>query len=237
MSGIPRFMGEPRHPTKAHWLEMQSVGVTLAPPPVPSSAGGAGGTPGAQRVSGFRMLLQEQSNWCWASVTQAILARVGTAMGQGDVATAHLSANGNSLACTGPFSGHSGAGACAPTPACAGSCNDRHIIRHILEETGQFRATLSTGGVAPSFQQIQQEIGQQRPVVVVINWPNGAGHFIAVSGWQVSASGEERVEVHDPKNGVAGQAIPAANIRYNDLAKNYAISGSGGTAVFSYAVM
>lgn len=191
-------------------------------------------------VPNFAMRKQLQSNWCWAAVTEAVLALAGAPKTQDLVATEHMQANGRpGVTCAGPAAGNRNNQSCGATPACAADCNDTHFIRHVLTEQGRFRAIITAGGIAPTYAQIQTEIARQRPMIVVINWPPVGpvvlGHFIAVTGWQV-ANGVDYVEVHDPANPASGSAIGVSVIPYSSLTNNYRVSGPGGRSVFSYSV-
>lgn len=53
-----------------------------------------GGRTGVEHVvPGFLMTCQEETNWCWAAVTQAVERIGGDAVDQADVATDHIAAS------------------------------------------------------------------------------------------------------------------------------------------------
>jgi hypothetical protein len=57
-------------------------------------------------------------------------------------------------------------------------------------------------GTKEVFSTVQTEIAAGRPLGVRIGWNPTGGHFLAIAGWQTTASGAEFYEVHDPIWGV-----------------------------------
>jgi len=61
-------------------------------------------------------------------------------------------------------------------------------------------------GRALTFEEIQEQIDRKVPVCAYIEWPGSpVGHFIAISGYYVTAEGEEYVYVNDPLYGSGPQ--------------------------------
>jgi len=48
-----------------------------------------------------------------------------------------------------------------------------------------------------SFNAIKTEIDQQRPICVRVQWKDGGGHFAAIVGYDIAATGLQRVFIAD----------------------------------------
>lgn len=207
----------------------------------PESGGGPlpghAGAPSTNVVPGLALVGQEETNWCWSAVTQAILRyRRGTARTQEQIATEHAARSGKPYTCAPPERKKAAGRACADV-ACQATCNDAHILRVVLAEQGCFEATL-TSGSAPSFQLIRDEIDARRPVPCRVQWSGagGGGHFIIVSGWTIGADGVERVHVLDPAANEGGRSIAERIMPWTTFAGAYVQSGVSGKINFSYRV-
>ena len=64
------------------------------------------------------------------------------------------------------------------------------------------------------FASIQCWIDQQLPVGVRIVWPEGGAHFVALSGYVVFSSGEQKVLVQDPLYGPSVQDYSSLQGQY-----------------------
>jgi hypothetical protein len=180
------------------------------------------------------MLTQEAVNWCWSAVTQAALYHVngGQPPSQRAIASDHVSRSQPGVNCV-PDQGATSGGSCEQG-ACNRPCNGLHKVRVVLGEAGFAVRTLQAEQ-AVRFDQIQDEVQRNRPVVCRIEFGNGGGHFICVTGWR-SANGVDEVLVHDPRNGRKGSEVQARYILYSDLVSNYVAGGTVGSNNYAYGI-
>lgn len=200
-----------------------------APPP---PAGG----PTQQVLPGIGMTAQEETNWCWAAVTQSVLDYLRRRrQSQENIATDHAHRNGKAYSCAPPRRKETLGGACGDGD-CTGSCNDAHILRVVLHEQGCLKALLSEDE-APSFAEIRGEIDAGRPVPCRVQWAgDGGGHFVIVSGWTIDGDGIERVHVLDPATNEGGRTIVERIWAHADFVAAYELSGFVGQVNYSYQV-
>jgi hypothetical protein len=183
---------------------------------------------------GFSMLTQEAVNWCWSAVTQAVLyhAHGGQPRSQSSIANDHIRRSQPGVSCI-PDQGATSGGECE-SASCSRPCNGLHKVRVVLSEVGFTVRTLQAGQ-AVTFDQIRTEVRDRRPVVCRIEFRNGGGHFICVSGWRV-VNGVREVLVHDPRNGQKGGEVEARYIPYSNLTDHYVAGGSVGYNNYAYGV-
>lgn len=210
---------------------MQPMARVAPPAPLDPEAGGA---PQRGDLPGLAMIGQEEINWCWSAVTQAVADFLhASALSQEDIASDHAASSGKAYTCAPPNRAAVHGGTCSGG-ACSGSCNDPHILRLILAEQGCFGATLTTNA-APSFGDIQTEVNAGRPLPCRVQWNGGGGHFILVSGWDVDGAGTNRVRVLDPAANQGGATVVERSMTYNQF-RNYTLSGVSGAINYSYQV-
>ncbi|MFF8955626.1 papain-like cysteine protease family protein [Streptomyces sp. NPDC014894] len=144
----------------------------------------------------FTMQQQTKSNWCWAAVASSVADFYGNAGGwtQCTVADAHL-----------------GRGDCCGSPA-GDPCNVPSVLDAPLSIVGRFSQMF---GFAVSSADVVTEIADSRPVCLRVQWTDGSGHFLTVTGYAEEAP---VTFVDDPIYG------PAA---YLDSALRTAYQGSG----------
>src|SRR5262249_3004010 len=123
--------------------------------------GGAGGMAG-QTVANFAMQHQLQTQWCWAAVSASVTALHQQPMTQ--CAIVNLTRSLNSCCQSGSSS----------------SCNQPWYLDQALLKTGTLARM--TAQYLP-WSQLRSEIDAGKPVGVRMGWPNGGGHFLAVSGY------------------------------------------------------
>ena len=198
-----------------------------------SESGGAPVVATQKIVAGVAMTGQEQSNWCWAAVTQAVRDWAGSAATQPDIATSHIQASGRPYTCVPPNAAVTAGRNCAPAHQCQGSCNDQHILSVVLGENGRLQQALP---VTPTFTQVKALLDADLPVPCRVKWNQQAGHFIMVYGWTIDASGEEKVHVLDPATAAAGAPVSARIWRFSDFVTSYSISCTTGTINYIYEV-
>lgn len=201
------------------------------PPAAVAAADAGGAPPSGATVNGVRPMSQEEKNWCWAAVTQAVAASDAT---QQDIASNHLTSG---VVCSGPHRAEGAYADCQPK-ACAGVCNAPHRLAAVLEEHAVLRGRLPTD---PSgfWEALKAEIANDNPVPCRVDWNGRGGHFVTVLGWRVDAQGEHHVVVADPMEPyVQGRSLPASPQvrRLNDFLTAYRLGGSVGYVNFAWGV-
>jgi hypothetical protein len=198
-------------------------------------AEGAGVAQSGQKTVTVGMTGQEQLNWCWSSVTQAVLGWADQQVAQSDVATAHITHNGRQASCAPPNGSNSNGLQCATGNGCQASCNDPHILSVVLTENGRFAGFISNGA-APSFDALVQQLNAEKPVPCRVQWSVGGGHFVVVSGWTVDAGGNQSVHVLDPASASADVPVSERILPYLQFVNDYTDSGVTGSVNYSYQV-
>jgi hypothetical protein len=166
-------------------------------------------------------------------VIQYIFAVRGNSVDQQKVATNHVQRNGRNHDCAIPHRRKVG-GRCRDG-GCDGACNAQHTLRILLSENGLFGGYLSERR-APTFDEIQGEINDGRPVACRVKWSNEAGHFVLVTGWTVDAAGARMVHVRDPGSAPRGQPIGEQMMPHSKFASDYRLSALRGVINYSYKV-
>lgn len=208
----------------------------------PRPMDGGGGQPaiaagGSSADLAIRLVCQEEGQWCWAAVTQAVEDWRGSAVSQSEVASHHIAPDGG-LVCAAPL-GAAGGQVCA---ACAVGCDDAHFLSAVLGERDRLRSAPIND--APTFKAIREAIYvDQRPIPLRIDWgadTNHSGHFICVVGYKVDGAGKQWVRVFDPLSpGIGEGETEPLTMRFSDLvgvASYVASSGSGGSVNYTYEV-
>jgi hypothetical protein len=199
------------------------------------ATGGAAAAPAQKILSNVSMTGQEQSNWCWSAVTQAVKRWSGKAVSQTDVASAHMSHNGRPISCASPHESDANGADCASGGNCAAICNDPHILSVVLGENELFRRYISQGA-APKFNDIMACINANEPAPCRVQWSTGGGHFILVIGWTVDNTGAQLVHVLDPASAGAGEAVPERVLGFTQFTQSYTLSGVSGAINYCYEV-
>lgn len=158
----------------------------------PQSDDVSGGGPNYGAVSNFSVPFQEQTQWCWAALTLGLIDLAFPASG---------------------WAQSSVAGEFVPGGSCSGAqggvvpCNTPRNLHEVL---GHFNL-LHHWQAGDAENLIQGEIGSQRPLCVRIGWSGGGGHFVAVSAWRWTPTGQMYVHVEDPYFGP--QDLPVGELR------------------------
>lgn len=163
-----------------------TVPPSIISPFAPASAGGGGGGGGGYQLP-FVMETQEQTNWCWSAVSVSIaLFKVSNSgWEQCKLASQELGLT------------------CCATPV-PGSCNAVWYLEKALQRVGHLDHWVSG---PESSAGITQELSAGQPLGCRIGWQGGGGHFVAITGIQPTASGDD-VTVEDPLYGQS--VVPAA---------------------------
>jgi Papain-like cysteine protease AvrRpt2 len=176
-------------------------------PPVGVNAKGLAGT--------FNMQSQDETDWCWAAVAVSINAYLdppadplgGPTWTQQSLATQVLA---QELQWN-------------PAVDCSADPNEECDRPAGLNDALSITGNLMQGGYRSNcfldFASLQKWMDQQLPVGARILWPGGGAHFIALAGYQVFASGEQKVVVQDPLYGPSVQD-------YSSLRGQYVYHGS-----------
>jgi hypothetical protein len=129
----------------------------------------------------FNMQHQQESNWCWAATATSVahFYDAGSTWSQCTVANQQLSRTD----CCG-----SGAG---------GACNVPQPGDGPLQVVGHFDHWLPGTSDYPT---VRGQIDVARPLCVRIGWAGGGGHFVAITGYHATASGQW-LHVDDPAYG------------------------------------
>ncbi|HTB16804.1 MAG TPA: papain-like cysteine protease family protein, partial [Bryobacteraceae bacterium] len=156
------------------------------------------------RARAFLMQNQGESDWCWAAVAVSInnfldpqpnATTVGAAptWTQGQLATQLLAQEMQ----------------WDPPVDCSVDPNLRCDKTAALDVALTITKNLMDGGARFNeyldFASIQKWLDLQLPIGARIVWPNGGAHFIALSGYQTFANGEQKVMVEDPLYGTSLQ--------------------------------
>ncbi|HUJ51427.1 MAG TPA: papain-like cysteine protease family protein [Bryobacteraceae bacterium] len=161
--------------------------------------------------STFPLNHQDEANWCWAAVAQAVRAFFYPA-----ALLTQCSIAGNVLTAEYPAS--------VPFNCCQNpdQCDLPAPLQDALTVTNNLRSILQ--GQVLTFEQIKAELtgAVPKPVCVRIEWPNGGAHFIAIYGYREFTSGVRQVLVADP----LFQDGTAAYVLYEDLLDFYDQYGS-----------
>ena len=136
---------------------------------------------------------QEQTNWCWAACSQAVLDYYGNTIAQCDIANYASSRNGwctTNICCTNP-----GSTTCCNKGNCMYGANG--CISDILAHWGVNNAGTAA---ALSVTTVRSEINTNyRPFVIRWGWTGGGGHFIVARGAdEVNSGGNVLVWYMDP---------------------------------------
>lgn len=113
--------------------------------------------------------IQEQSNWCWAASSQAIISYYGKTLNQCDISNYAWSLS-----------------SCCSDPSNQSTCNKNN---YTYGESGSVQDILSHWGVSSqaydtylSEDMVMSEINAGRPFVILWKWASGGGHFVVGIG-------------------------------------------------------
>lgn len=181
----------------------------------------------------FVLMRQEEDNWCWAAVAQAVeYARRRNAVSQQEIATFHASVHQGGT-CQPARQNARNRGNCSDA-GCTAACGSMHAVSLVLTDRSLLRDTLSKGS-AVTLAQVREEVGSDRPVVCRLE-ARTAGHFICLAGWWVGADGIPQVLVHDPRIGTIGRQVPSSYMPLEVVQQRYPMGAAHGWNNYSYAV-
>jgi hypothetical protein len=163
---LPFFLA-PAHRTLTPWLILNEGGAAPVEKVLPMIIGG-----------------QEQDNWCWAAVSNAISKFYGSKeWSQCKIASAIKGGN------------------CCGSSGSAAPCNEYGKLHEALTLTGNFvrKEMIDQLGSWPviKFTSLRAEIDNERPVGTRVQWVSNAAHFQAIRGYTVGVSGTPYIHVTD----------------------------------------
>lgn len=189
-----------------------------------------------QQVLDVNMTYQEQTNWCWAAVTQAVLRlRPGREASQEAIASKHMELTGKAYDCAGSHKDEVLENVECGNGHCQAGCNNAHLLPLIMAEQDCYGG--ESEGLA-YFEQIQEEIGAGRPLACRVQWLpiSKGGHFILISGWEIGPDNVRRIHVLDPSWNQGTTAVVKRTVAYDALAGSYSNTIGYGYVNFSYRV-
>lgn len=189
-------------------------------------------TPKVKRISGFTMQTQQNENWCWAAVTQAVLSmKAPPVPTQQSIVNTHL--NQQCLVATSDPAG--AVVGCSQRP-CIGSCNGFHDPAMALQEQGLSPVEVSSVADPPTFNLIINEIVGNHPIVCMFTPMNdSSGHCIVITGYETDLSGQKFVYVHYPLwEGGGLRPLGEEKFLYENLVMRTVLGGVEGRITWSY---
>lgn len=145
---------------------------------------------------------QPRKLWCWAACAEMVLRFFGVAKDKCSVAGVALHMNN-----------------CCPSSI---ACDQGLSVEGIDSAFGSVRLA-GDRFVTLTFEEIRAQISGDppRPVVAGIQWHEGGGHLVVISGWRISADGSIRyLKVNDP-------FYTSGDIRYEDFVDKYGPNDNG----------
>ncbi|MBC8167675.1 MAG: hypothetical protein H7Y20_17625 [Bryobacteraceae bacterium] len=191
-----------RRPIPPNPIVLTSVSGVGAPRALPVNQG-----PGKKELASFRMICQEQTEWCWAAVGAAIDNSLAQQSGIKQCEVVQL-VTGKQDSCQKP-----------------GLRNEKHGLADTL--TKLKRLTFAHFEKIAAFELIQSEIEDERPVCARIAWDTAGdlfedgAHFVVIAGWDTT-TGQQRLLIIDPLAGKTSDSVgevPATGlwIAYEDF--------------------
>lgn len=162
--------------------------------------------PSSNKLS-FTVSAQTETNWCWAAVSSSV--------------STYYTPASTFTQCTIVNTAFSRNDCCGGGASNTGTCNRPWYLDQALTVTQNLKSFLSR---TLTFAEVQTEIGISAPIGTRVGWNGGGGHFQAICGWLVGASGIEYIDITDPI--YLGTQIP-----FSSFAGSYQ---SGGTWSHSY---
>jgi hypothetical protein len=165
----------------------------------------------------FRNVPQEDDFWCWAAVAVAVqrFYEPTSSTKQCELVADVLTAQGQL-----------GSGTICCPSASNPACDVLWYVYDALRAVGHYPDRYLEG--PPGFGNVKGEIGRGRPVVCRVQWPDGAGHFVAITGYS-EGPGVERVTVQDPLPTGIGAEV---GMDYDAFVSNY--HSAGGRVTHTY---
>lgn len=178
--------------SKPSFLNVLQVPAVAAP----SALGGAAGS----NTLAFMMQAQTETQWCWAAVSTSVSKFFDTSSTWSQCTVANNAWSRTDCCSTGA----------------SGPCNKPWYLDLALGIVSVFDQMTSS---IETFADTKSEINNGRPLCIRVGWSGGGGHFLAIFGWQETASGERYYRVDDPIYG-------SQRIRKSKLETSYQGTGT-----------
>jgi hypothetical protein len=192
-----------------------SPATILSVAPAGAAKTALGGGAGAAQTLNFLIHPQLETNWCWAAVSTSVSLFYDRLSKWKQCGVAE-NALGRNDCCSDP--------AAASDP---NKCNCQWYLDKALTITGNLNRRESR---RLTFNEIQAEIGTQKPIGCRVGWYGGGGHFLVIRGWVVGETGIEYIELSDPI--YLNNPVP-----YADFASSYQSGGDWTHSYLTEAVM
>lgn len=137
--------------------------------------------PRPERTLGVALKHQDETEWCWASVTAGIAEYHNNARLWRQCELA------NEIVTPGP-----GINCCEAGNSDA--CNRPGNLPRALQLTGNYAGT--TGSI--SFDDVKQQIDNRCPIICNIAWDDGVKHFVVIDGYSTADTDDDYVWIKDP---------------------------------------
>ena len=141
----------------------------------------------------FTMRGQKLRDWCWAAVSVSVDRFFNSKSVWTECA---IAAAEFGLSCC----------------DAAQQCNRVHLLDPPLTRLARLRPAPLPRVL--TFSEIQREIDAGNPIGVRIEWTNGGGHFLVISGYATSSAGVNKVSLEDPFYGSSEAAYEAFLTKY-----------------------
>lgn len=149
---------------------------------------------------------QQQSLWCWAAVSQAVLAYHGqTTVQQCDLVEWALAPSGGYQT------------DCCANPSACNFSETGQAATGILANwaiPGDVLLSQSSQPRAATFAEVKREIGQNSPILRAVKWTSGGAHVTVVRGYD-DRNGQQLVHIMDPGGGGSYYTTTYANALSN----------------------
>lgn len=149
------------------------------------------------RVTPFSLKSQQSTNWCWAAVAQSVLYTKGRQLSQLEIVQNHVAPS--CILPSDDYFGEDDNYQCGPS-GCTAVCNGLHDIEPVLNEFNAFDREMYVTNEQISFSNIESEIRNNRPVVVLAI-PDSrlfVNHFVLIVSVTRSALGNHSIEIASP---------------------------------------
>ncbi|MDQ3917591.1 MAG: hypothetical protein M3348_03865 [Acidobacteriota bacterium] len=180
--------------------------VAVLPAGAPPEPGELNDRLGVQTVS-----QRPRDEWCWAACAEMVLRFFGVTLDKCQVAGRALRRNDCCPSSVGCDAGLD-VGQVDEAFERAGLAGNRFDALTFDEVRDQIEGRPALGDPGLSL--------PRRPVVAGIQWQNGGGHLVVVSGWRVAADSIRYLKVNDP-------FYTSGDIRYQDLQSHYGPNDNG----------
>ena len=154
----------------------------------------------------FPLQLQEQENWCWCAISVSVdhYFNPASPWKQCRFAGAELGTD------------------CCPTGS-SEECNQIRRLDPPLRRVGRLRDRPIPRPL--TLNEVKQEIDAGRPICARIQWRDGGGHFVIISGYETTPRGVVLLMIEDP-------AFDKSRVKFDMFLTNYHVGHGKWTGTF-----